>query len=154
MRSPESGSTQSCVPGSKRREQTLSSGFEQLDRIAIGVFQLDLLASRAYFHFIPKMQACLLQFFDPGRKIGYPKNHPVPPSGFLMMTVRHHARTRRSRSAEKNLDVFDRDGRELRQLLMFQLETKLPGIELDGVTHVLDLVPNAVKAQDKGSDLC
>src|SRR5690242_12395085 len=111
-------------------------GLEQLSGVAVRVFELNLPARRTRFHFIPKPQARLLQRFDPRRKIGYPKHDPVPSPGFLTMTVRHQARTRRSGPAEKDLEVFDRDGRELRQLLVLQLEAKVPGIEVDRAAHI------------------
>jgi hypothetical protein len=40
------------------------SGFEQLDRIAVGILDLDLLAARSRLHLIAKAQAGLLQRLD------------------------------------------------------------------------------------------
>src|SRR5206468_3097761 len=115
---------------SRTAPSSLVRRLEQLDGVAVRVFELNLPARRTGFHFIPKPQACLFQRFDASRQIGYAKDDPVPSAGFLTMTVRHQARTRRARAAEKDPEVFDRDGSELRQLLVFQLEAQVPGIEL------------------------
>jgi len=47
----------------------LAGRLEQFKRIAVRIFQLDLLAARPYFHLIAKMKAALLQRFNPHRKI-------------------------------------------------------------------------------------
>jgi hypothetical protein len=39
----------------------LSSGFEELHRIAVGIFHLNLSAARAHFHLVAKVQARFLQ---------------------------------------------------------------------------------------------
>jgi len=43
------------------------SGLEQLDRIAVRIFQLDLFAARAHFHLISKMQSFLFELGNAGR---------------------------------------------------------------------------------------
>src|SRR6267142_2180712 len=72
----------------------LASRFEQLDRIAVGIFQLDLFAARAYFNLIAKMKPSLLQRFNPRRKIGNLEDHPVPAAGLLLATIWHWPGTR------------------------------------------------------------
>jgi hypothetical protein len=42
--------------------------------------------------------------------------------------------------------VIERHGGKRRQLLVPDGETKMPGIELDGPSHIGDLVAHAVKA--------
>ena len=49
----------------------LLSRLEQLDGIAIGVFDLDLLPARADLHLIPERQSCFLEDLDRSRKIFY-----------------------------------------------------------------------------------
>jgi hypothetical protein len=67
----------------------LASRLEQLDRIAVRIFQLDLFAARAYFHLIAKMKPSLLQRLNPRRKIGNVQDHPVPAPGLLLATIWH-----------------------------------------------------------------
>lgn len=45
------------------------SRFEQFDRIAVRIFQLDLFTARTYFHLIAKMKPVFLQLLDASRKI-------------------------------------------------------------------------------------
>jgi hypothetical protein len=65
------------------------SRLEQLDRIAVGIFQLDLPTPRAYFYLIPKMKPTLIQGLDPGMKIGNLEDHAVPAAWFLVATIWH-----------------------------------------------------------------
>ena len=49
----------------------LAGRFEQFDGVAIGVFQLNLLAGGTDFHVIPKMESVSLESLDAGRKVGH-----------------------------------------------------------------------------------
>ena len=60
---------------------------EQLDRIAVGVEQLNLLASRANFHFVSKLEAGLLEGLDARRKIGNSKDDSIPAARLLTLTI-------------------------------------------------------------------
>ena len=42
----------------------MARGLEQLNRIAVGIFNLNLFAARAYLHFIFKTQTRLFQVSD------------------------------------------------------------------------------------------
>ena len=46
---------------------SLLSRLEELNRIALWIFQLDLLAARADLHLIAKMNPCLLQLLNSAR---------------------------------------------------------------------------------------
>ena len=83
----------------------LSARLEQLDGVAVGVFQLNLLAGRTSFHFIPKMEACFLEGFNSARKVSHPQDHSVPATGLLVTTIRHRPRARRSRAAEQDRKI-------------------------------------------------
>ena len=64
----------------RHRPDSLSR-LEQLDRIAVRIFQLDLLAARADFHVVAKMESGLFQLRDPRSEIGHLKNHAIPSTG-------------------------------------------------------------------------
>ena len=122
---------------------------EQLDRIAIGIFYLDLLAAWAGLHVIAKTKACFLQLLNAGVDVVDAQDHAIPPAGFLALSVWHGTRARRAATAEKNLDGSDRHSGEIRKLLVLQLEAELLCVKRDRALHVINLVSNAVKIQDK-----
>jgi len=78
---------------------------EELDRVAIGILQQDLLAARSGFHLIAKMQSCLFQSLDPGGKIGDLKNDPVPSARLLLTSIGRRTRARCARAAEDELEM-------------------------------------------------
>jgi hypothetical protein len=110
---------------------------------------LYLFAAGAYFHLIAKMKSSLLHRRYPSRKIGDLKDHSVPSAGFLVVTIRHRARTRGPRTAEYELEIADRDLGECRQILMVDCETKLLTIKGDRAANVLHLIPNTPQSQDE-----
>jgi len=63
------------LAGGRRR---LSSGFEELDRIPVGILDLDLSPAGACFHLVAKTNSCLLQFGDATGKIRHFQHHAVP----------------------------------------------------------------------------
>ena len=99
-----------CVPHRFRKKlnfSRLAGRLEQLDRIAVGIFQLDLFAAGAYFHLIAKMKPGVLQRLSPGRKIRNLEDHPVPPAGLLSATIRHRPGTRSPGTAENQFETPD-----------------------------------------------
>ena len=74
--------------------------FEKLNRITVGVFQLDLFTARTYFHVVAEIQAQFFERLNALWEIHYLKNHPIPSAGLLDAAVRHWAGTGRSWSAE------------------------------------------------------
>ena len=62
----------------------MASRLEQLNRIAIGIVNLNLFAARAYLHFIFKTQTRLFQFSDARRQILHLKKHTVPSAELLL----------------------------------------------------------------------
>src|SRR5439155_17734594 len=77
--------------------------FEELERIAVWILELDLSAPGADFHLVPEMQSGLLQRVDTGGEIRDPKDDPIPTTRFLMTAVGQRARTRGPGPAEQNL---------------------------------------------------
>jgi hypothetical protein len=67
----------------------MASRLEQLNRIAVGIFNLNLFAARAYLHFILKTQTRLLQVSDACRQILHLKKHTVPSAGLLLTAIGH-----------------------------------------------------------------
>ena len=67
----------------------LPSRLEQFDRIAVWVFQLNLSAGWAHFHFIAEANFGIRQNLDERRQIRHPQDDPVPSARFLLPPVRH-----------------------------------------------------------------
>ena len=65
-------------------------GLEQLDRIAVGVFDLDLPSARADLHLIAKARSTFSELRDVGGKIIHVEDHAIPAAGLLL---RRHSRT-------------------------------------------------------------
>ena len=128
----------------------LSRRLEQLDGVAVGILDLDLLAARSRLHVVPKMEAGLLQGLDERRKIVDPKHDAVPSAGFLLLAVRHRPRSRRLWAAEQNLRVAERDAGERGKLLVFEREAEMRRVERDRASDVFDLISDAVHALDEG----
>src|SRR5687768_15193942 len=118
---------------------------EELDRIAVGILELDLPAARSDLHFVAEVQPRFLQRPDLRREVRDLEDYPVPTAGFLSAPIGQRTRSRCPRPAQQDLEIADRDARECRQLLRFQLEAELPGIEGDGAADVLHQVPDTVK---------
>jgi hypothetical protein len=87
----------------------LSGWLEQLDGIAIGILDLDLLAARTGLHVVPDVEAGLLQGLDECWQIRHPKHDTIPSAGFLLLTVRHRPGSRGLWAAQQNLRVAERD---------------------------------------------
>ena len=52
-------------------QPSLTRRLEELDRVSVWVFQLDLTAGGSGFHLIPKPQIGLLQLLDPARQVAH-----------------------------------------------------------------------------------
>lgn len=107
----------------------LSSRLEELDRVAVRVFQLDLFSAWTCLDLVSKVESGFLQRLNSRWKIRDVKDHAVPPTRFLMTTIRHRARTRGARAAEQQVEVSKRDAGERWELLMFQFEIEVLDVE-------------------------
>src|SRR5262245_16725152 len=128
-------------------------GFEQFDRVPVGVLDLDLSAARTGFHLIPERQPGVLQRVDECRQIGDLQDHAVPAARFLALAVRHRPRSRRARTAEQNVSVAKRDARKGGELLVFELESQMLGVKRDGPSDIFHLITDPVHALDEGVPL-
>jgi len=114
-----------------------ASGLEELDRVAVGIFKLDLFSGRADLHLVAKVEPGLFQRLNLRRKISNVENHAIPSAGFLLVPIGHWAGTRRAWPAEQKLEVSERDCGELGEMLMFELETEACRVKSSGATHIL-----------------
>src|SRR5262245_49957358 len=87
-----------------RRSKRLSSSLEQLNRVSVGILNLNLLPARTDFHLISKTDPCLLQDVNARRKIGHAQNDAVPATGVLATAVGHRSRPRGAGPAQQNLE--------------------------------------------------
>src|SRR5439155_27390949 len=101
----------------------MTSRLEQFDRIAIGIFQQDLSSAWTGLHRIAEGETGLFELLDPGRKVLHLKNHPIPATRLLRLPVRHRAGTRRSRTAQDQLQIAARNLAKRREVLKIQMET-------------------------------
>src|SRR5688572_3841016 len=122
----------------------LLGGFEELDRIAVGILDLDLPAARTGLHLITQPHPVFRQRVYEGRKISDAQDHSIPSAGFLRLTAGHGPRSRCAWPAEQQHVFPERDARERRKLLMLQLEAKMVRIEGDRAGDILHLVAHAM----------
>jgi hypothetical protein len=95
------------------------------------------------------MNAARSQLFDARWKIGNTKYDAIPSSCLLAVTAGHRARPGCSWAAKQKIERPNRNGGELRQMFVLELETKFARVKLDGAFHVTDLISNAVKSEDE-----
>jgi len=68
-------------------QPSVASRLEQLNRVAVGIFNLNLFAAGAYLHLISKTQTRLFQVRNECRQILHLKEHTVPSAGLLMTAI-------------------------------------------------------------------
>src|SRR6187402_844481 len=107
----------------------LSSRLEELDRIPVRVFHLDLSAARTSLHLIAELHSRVLQRLDLSWKIGHPKDHSIPSPRILGFTSGHRTRSRCSWPTEQQREISERHTRKRGELLMFQLEAEMVRVE-------------------------
>src|SRR5438094_10319490 len=127
----------------------MTSRLEQFDRVAIGILQQNLSSAGTGLHCIAESETGLFELLDPGGKILHLKNHPIPATGLLRLPVRHWAGTRRSRTAQDQLQIAARNLAKSGEVLNIQMETELVDIEIGGTSDIADLVSDAPKAADE-----
>src|SRR5947207_8266932 len=81
-------------------DSSMASRLEQLNRIAVGILNLNLFAARAYLHFISKTQTRLFQVSNARRQILHLKKHTVPSAGLLLAAIGHWSGPRCPRPAQ------------------------------------------------------
>jgi hypothetical protein len=128
-------------------EVPLSSRLEELNRIPVGIFHLNLLATWADFHLIAESDTGVLQQLNARGEIFDAEDDAVPSARFLSTTVGHRSRTRSARTAQKNPQWSERDIGECGWLLVFQRKTKAFRIERNRSRDVSDLVAHPMEAR-------
>src|SRR5262249_1191421 len=68
---------------------SMTSRLEQLNRIAVRILNLNLLAARPYLHFISKMQTLLFQLSHAPGQILHLKKDTIPSTGLLLTAIGH-----------------------------------------------------------------
>jgi hypothetical protein len=125
----------------------LSSRLEELDRIPVGIFHLDLPAARTRFHLIAKLHPRALQSVDLCRQIGHSKHHSIPTARLLGLAAGRRAGSRRAWPAEQQREISERHTGERGELLMFQPEAEMVRVERGRPGDILDLIAHAVHAE-------
>src|SRR5262245_12623818 len=82
-----------------------ASRLEQLNRIAVGIFDLNLLPTGTDFHFISKTHACAFQISNARRQILHLKHHSGPSARLLLTAIGHGPGSRSSRTAQDQLEA-------------------------------------------------
>jgi hypothetical protein len=98
---------------------------EQLDGIAVGIFDLDLSADGTTLDLIAKLHARVLERFDLRRQICDAQDHSIPSARPLGFAAGQRARARCTPPTEQQPEVPERHTRKRGQLLMFQFEAWL-----------------------------
>jgi hypothetical protein len=127
----------------------LSRRFEQFDRIAVLILDLDLLAARSGLHVVSKTNAGLLQRVDERREIIHTKHDTIPPARVLLLTARHRPGSGGLWTAQQERRVPERDAGERRKLLMLQREAQLCRVERDRADDILRLISDAMHELDE-----
>ena len=113
------------------------------------ILELNLTSAWTGLHLVPKAEAVALECGDEAREVGDSQHDTVPSTRLLSLAIRERPGSGRSRTTEEDLGSAQRNARESRKLLMFQLEAKAAGIERDRAGDVLDLIPDAMNTLDE-----
>ena len=99
---------------------------------------------------IAELHSGLLQRLNRPFDVAYAHDDAVPAAGVLAPAVGHGPRAGRSRTTEQQLEITPGDGGERLKLLVLQLEAEVPGVEIDGLLHVVNLIANAMVPENQG----
>src|SRR3954451_3472547 len=105
--------------------------FEQLDPIAVRLFDLDLFAARADLDVVSETQTRLFQLSDARRQVLHLQENAVGSAGLLQTAVGQSAGSGRSRTAQDQLEAANRHLPERRRVLHIQSETERLRIKPD-----------------------
>src|SRR5215469_5159470 len=126
------------------------SRFEQLDRIAVGIYHLNLPAAGSHLHLIAEAHSSVSQFADASRQVLYLKHHSVPSAGLLVAAIGHLPGPGCAGTAEDEFETADRDLSEGGQGLQVQIEAQRLRIEGNRPLNLFDLIPNPPKPEYEG----
>ena len=111
---------------------------------------MNLLPTRADFHFIPKTHACLFQVSNARREILHLKKHTVPSTRLLLTAIGHWPGARCPGTAQDQLKVANGNLAESGQVLHIQIETKRLSIKGNCSLNIFDLISNTPKPPNEG----
>jgi hypothetical protein len=126
----------------------LSRWLEQFDRIAVGIFDLDLSAGGTSLHLIAKLHARVLKHVDLYRQIRDVQNNSIPSARLLGFAAGQWARARCARPTEQEPEISEHHTRKRGKLLMFQSEAEMVRVEGGRMRNICHLVTHAVQAED------
>lgn len=86
-------------------DPSTAGGLEQLNRIAVGIFNLNLSSAGAHLHFISEAQTRLSQAGNERRQVPHLKKHTVPSAGLLFTAIGHGAGARGPGTAQNQLEA-------------------------------------------------
>src|SRR5262245_56744643 len=111
-----------------------------LDRVAIRILDLDLLAAGPDLDFVAEARAGSAQPVDQIGEIVDVEHDPVPAAGLLSPAVWHAPRARAPRPAQQKVQRSARHRREYSARALVELEPQVSGIERDRAIDVGGLV--------------
>lgn len=115
-------------------------GFEQLNRIAVGVCQLNLFARRTRFHLVAELHPGFLKSFNARGKVPDTQDDPIPSARLLAFSARHWAGAGRARTTQKDVERTERYSCKRGKLLVLKFKAELLCVESDGARDVFRLV--------------
>src|SRR5215831_10251680 len=131
-------------------DSSMASRLEQFNRIAVGIFNLNLFAARAHLHFISETQTRVFQLSNARRQILHLKKHTVPSAGLLLTAIGHWPGPGGARTAQDQLEAANGNLAECGQVLHVQMEAKSLRIKGNCTLNIFDLISNTPKS-DNGS---
>src|SRR4051812_37103841 len=121
-------------PNTRTGQQLLrraGAALVELDRVAVGILDLDLRASRTLFDRIAEARSGGLHLLNLRIETRDIDDDAVPPARLLPAAVRHRPRAGAAGAAQDELQRATRDHRECGAGLVFELEVEDLGVELD-----------------------
>jgi len=125
-----------------------SRWLEQLDRISIRIFELNLPPAGSNLHLISEGRAVSPKVGDMSRQVRHAEYDAIPPAGLLLPPIGQRPRPGRTRPTENELEGAERDLTERGQMLKVEIETEVTRVELDRARDVAHLVADAVQPFD------
>jgi hypothetical protein len=123
--------------------------FEELDRIAIRIEDLNLRPTRPGDDVVAQLHTLLSQIrYDVGQVIDS-QHQPVPSARLLLFPARERPRAGALGTTQQQVRATERHRRKRLPLLMLQREAKHVRVERDGTRHVPRLVPHAMHPESR-----
>jgi hypothetical protein len=125
----------------------LSPWLEELDRIAVGILDLNLSPAGTSFHLIAKVHTRVRERLDLGGQIRYAQDNSIPSAWLLRFATGHRTRSRGSWPAQQQRETFERHTGKRGQLLTLQSEAEMACIEGGRPRDVRHLITDTVHAE-------